>query len=231
MKNRMGFEFNEKNTFCISLENHEERWLKMQSRFEKHNLQVTRWKAAQHDEDFIDNFHYELNRGQKGCAQSHINLWRHIIQNNLEYALILEDDACFDKEWKQKLAEFLCLSLVDAKPEWDAIFLNVSEPMTPAYKWSDVQDQYLTGGYILSQEGAKRILSMFDGYFYSSDWMTTRLQTLGRSYSYFPWLIIQEGNESTIGSGYEADHAKVVRCLNEIDYSLENYDITKNIRT
>ena len=54
--------------------------------------------------------------------------------------------------------------------------------------------------------------------------MTTRLQTMGRSWSYFPWLIIQEGFESTIGSGVEADHAKVVRLLGDIGYSLEeNY--------
>ena len=26
--------------------------------------------------------------------------------DNLEYALILEDDACFDKEWKQKVNQF-----------------------------------------------------------------------------------------------------------------------------
>jgi hypothetical protein len=48
---------------------------------------------------------------------------------------------------------------------------------------------------------------------------------MGHSYSYFPWLIIQEGDESTIGSGVEADHAKVVRCLGEIGYELANYVI------
>jgi hypothetical protein len=81
----------------------------------------------------------------------------------------------------------------------------------------------LTGGYIISQKGARRILSLFDGYYGSSDWMTTRLQLEGHSYSYFPWLIIQEGDESTIGSGVDADHAKVLRCLSAVEYSLDNY--------
>lgn len=213
------FEFDEKNTFCISLEKHEDRWKKMQMRFETQHLQVTRWKAST-ESDLKDNFHYDLNLGQKGCAQSHINIWRHMIENQIEYALILEDDACFDKQWKQKLDNINIENF-----NWDAIFLNVSEPIEPRNQWLKVQDQYLTGGYILSQTGAQNIIKMFDGYFYSSDWMTSRLQTLGNSYSYFPWLIIQEGNESTIGSGFEADHAKVLRCLNQIDYSLENYDI------
>jgi glycosyl transferase family 25 len=212
------FLFNKTNTFCISLETNGERWLKIQKRFDKHNLQVTRWNASQ-EKDLVDNFHGGLHSGQKGCAQSHILLWRHILQQNLEYALILEDDACFDKDWRQKLDDFL-----QFPTDWDAIFLNASEPMTPTYTWCNVQDQYLTGGYILSQQGARHILEMFDGCFYSSDWMTTRLQTHGLSYSYFPWLIIQEGNESSIGSNYEADRAKVIRCLQDIDYSLQNYD-------
>ena len=89
--------------------------------------------------------------------------------------------------------------------------------------WDIILEQYLTGGYILSLRGAKRLIARFDGNYYSSDWMTSRLQEYGACYSYFPWLIIQEGVESTIGSGVEIDHQKVIRCLNEIEYSLDNY--------
>jgi len=53
--------------------------------------------------------------------------------------------------------------------------------------------------------------------------MTLRLQLLGHSYVYYPWLIIQEGNYSTIGSGIYADHEKVMRCLNSINYYIKNY--------
>ena len=36
------------------------------------------------------------------------------------------DDACFDKDYKNKLDQFF----IDIKDEqWDAIFLNASEPM------------------------------------------------------------------------------------------------------
>ena len=54
--------------------------------------------------------------------------------------------------------------------------------------------------------------------YYTSDWMLVNLQKYGNSYSYYPWLIIQEGYESTIGSNVDADHQKVIRCLNEIGY-------------
>ena len=54
--------------------------------------------------------------------------------------------------------------------------------------------------------------------------MTTRLQLNNHSYSFFPWLVIQEGNYSLIQEKVpDEDYAKVVRCLKEINYSLDNY--------
>lgn len=215
--------FDAQNTFCISLMSHPHRWEKMQRRFQTIDLSATRIPAARgNTEDIRDNFYEYLNGGQRGCAQSHINVWRHILEKQLPYALVLEDDACFDKNWRQKLAVFR--EQIDDL-DWDALFLNVSEPIQPTHVWQPVQEQYLTGGYIISQKGARKVLDLFEGYYGSSDWMTTRLQTMGHSYSYFPWLIIQEGDESTIGSGVDADHAKVVRCLGAIQYELDNYVI------
>jgi len=213
-------EFNEKNTFCISLETNLVRWEKMVERFKITQLNVTKWPASiANTADIKDNFHDYLSPTQKACAQSHVNIWRHIQANpHIKYALILEDDACFDKNWKNKLHNFY-----EPDYNWDLILLNCSEPIDVKNQWVKVTEQYLTGGYIISQKGVNNVLTMFHDNFASSDWMTSRLQLLGNSYSYFPWLIIQEGNESSIGSNFEADHEKVVRCLNEIGYSLDNY--------
>lgn len=217
------FIFNKNNCFCISLINNEERWLKMEKRFQTIGLEVCRVPASiGGTSDISDTFNNNLNNGQIGCAQSHVNLWKHIYDNELSYALILEDDACFDKDWKNKLDNF---SKDIKDPYWDLILLNSSESSYPINKWVLCKEQYLTGGYIISLRGVKKILNTFNNYYYSSDWMTSRLQLYNHSYSYFPWLIIQEGNESTIGSGVEEDHKKVVRCLNEISYELDNYVI------
>ena len=209
------FVFTANNTFCISLTRHTERWERMQARFKEENLEVTRWIASTPD-TLTDNFHNYLSPGERACAQSHINIWRHIVENKLEYAFILEDDACFDKKWRTKLAEF---QIND--PHWDLLLLNASEPVEPNFLWMDVQEQYLTAGYIISIRGVSRLLHWFEGNFASSDWMTSRLQ-------HFPWLIIQEGKDSTLkkeGETHDADHAKVVRCLKEIEYDLSNYGI------
>jgi glycosyl transferase family 25 len=217
------FIFNKSNCFCISLLNNNERWLKMEKKFQIIGLDVNRIPASiGGTDDIIDTFNNNLNNGQIGCAQSHVNLWKHIYYNELPYALILEDDACFDKDWRYKLDNFF-KDITD--PNWDLILLNSSEPSYPIDKWNLCKEQYLTGGYIISLRGVKNILNLFNNYYYSSDWMTSRLQLYNHSYCYFPWLIIQEGNESIIGSCFKEDHNKVIRCLNEISYGLDNYII------
>jgi glycosyl transferase family 25 len=214
------FFFDKSNTFCISLEG-SLRWNSMQIRLQKSGLDATYWKASTHN-DLTDQFIYYLNNGQKGCAQSHLNIYKHMISNNLLYALILEDDACFDMEWKEKLAK---INEEVKDNNWDAIFLNASETINPLNKWVSVTEQYMTAGYIISLNGAKKIINQFKGCYYASDWMTTRLQLQGHCYSYFPWLIIQEGKDSSIGNQehYEADYKKVIRCLSDHQYSLDNY--------
>lgn len=216
---RVRFEFNKTNTFCISLATHTDRWNRMKNRLKWFGIEATRWHAST-PHDLMDPFNANLNPFQKACSQSHIHIWRHIIKTELPYALILEDDAMFDREWLYKLNKY---NLYDQPTEWDAIFLNGSEPIIPPHKWVKCTEQYLTGAYIISLSGANKILNQYAGCFHAADWMTTRLQLHGQSYCYFPWLVIQEGIESTIGSNVDADHAKVVSCLNAIDYNMTDH--------
>lgn len=213
------FTFNSKNTFCISLLSNKDRFDKMKKRFEMLNMDVTIWPASTPNELTNEFVHY-LNDRSKACTQSHYNVWKHIISQQLEYALILEDDACFDKEFLNKTNQFFS-DVKDA--EWDALFLNASETIDIRNKWCLQKEQYLCGGYILSKRGCEKLINMYSSCLYMSDWMTTRLQLYNHSYSYFPWIIIQEGKETTIGSNIDADHEKVIRLLKDANYSLDNY--------
>ena len=203
----MRFALNASNTFCISLDT---RWPRMSDRLNALGIDCERWIASI-PETVVDRFAGYLSGGQRACGQSHVNVWRTIISRDLEYALILEDDAMFSSDWREKLD---LLGGVD-DPDWDAVFLNASEPIIPENTWVVARDQYLTGAYILSRRGAQCLLEWYADEFTASDWMTVHLQSRGHSYSHFPWLVIQEGQESTIGSEVEADHAKVIRCLGE----------------
>lgn len=208
--------FDKTNTFCISLEKSTDRRERIMKRFEYFHMDVSFCKATT-GEETTDNFAHYLNSGSRGCAQSHINLWRHIVNNKLSYGLILEDDAMFDKKWKEKLNK------LHLPEKWFGIFLNCSE-CSQYDVWKPAREQYLTGGYIISYEGASKLLEMFAETFYASDTMTTLLQTYGLCYTYFPWLIIQEGFDTMINSNVVQDHAKVIKILSQYNYDIsENY--------
>lgn len=211
--------FDEKNSFCISLETSFKRREKMKLRFEKMNMNVSIINASTPD-DLIFQFNDRLSPKEKACSQSHILIWKTIIEKKLDYALILEDDVCFDYLWKEKLSELN----VKENDNWNAIFLNTSETSYPLFKWTTAVEQYLCGAYILSKEGATLLLNMYQNEFHTSDWMTTRMQIYGNCYTYFPWLAIQEGCDSTIrGDAYIRDNDKVVHLLNGITYDINNY--------
>jgi glycosyl transferase family 25 len=223
-KKIMGFfQFTKDNTFCISLEKNEERWNRMQSRFQQEELEVTRWIASTPD-TLIDNFYHYLNPHEKACSQSHVRIWRYMMAENIEYALILEDDACFDKDWRMKLDTFQ----IDDDPLWDLLLLNAYDSIRPPFQWINIRDQYLTGGYVLSIRGANRLIRWYGDKFAASDWMTSRLQQNNHSYSYFPWLIIQENKDSALKKNQEevnTNYQKVLQCLKEIEYDISNYRI------
>lgn len=213
----MPFKFDKSNTYCISLVSNTKRWESMCRRFSEINLDVSRFEACTELDSGLVFADY-LSYLQKCCSQSHYKLWKHILTTNYEYALIIEDDACFDKEWLNKL------NGLDVK-RWDAIFLNASEPESESFSWVIAKEQYLTGAYIVTRRCLYYLLETFRKNIHAADYMTTRLQKMDYCYTYFPWLVIQDGVESTIGSGVHDDHEKVKRCLNDINYSLSNYVI------
>jgi GR25 family glycosyltransferase involved in LPS biosynthesis len=143
------------------------------------------------------------------------------VRENLSEALVMEDDAMVARDWRESLQKLA--PVLQRDPNWNAIFLNASEAASPPNTWVPALEQYLTGAYILSLAGAKWLLSHFGQQFYAADWMTSRLQAhAGHCWTYFPWLVIQEGRESTIGSNVEADHTKVLRLLGGPE-ALRNY--------
>ena len=141
--------FTVNNTFCITVEPDViNRWSRMEQRMHNAGLDsVYKWKAST-PQDLQDQFDSRLSKLQCACAQSHINIYKHMVEHNLEYAFILEDDACFDKNWLEKLRQF------NHNDTFDAVFLNCSEPETPINTWVKCKNQYLTGAYIISLRGA-----------------------------------------------------------------------------
>ena len=62
---------------------------------------------------------YALRPGEIGCYLSHHNLWQTIVKNNIEYALILEDDAKLAPDFFTAVSEIV-------NSEWKWEFVNMS---------------------------------------------------------------------------------------------------------
>ena len=191
-------------TFCVSLDS---RWPAMQERLARLEIPCSRWNAYLPHELYED-FAPHMNQYQKACAQSHVTLWREMLRRDLDYAFIMEDDVLFAHDWRKKLEAW------SGDPHWDLLLLNASEKVEPEETWTLCKEQWLTGAYIVSKKGARWMLANFPQK-WEADWMTWRLQKEGHSYTYFPWPVIQEGKDTTIGSDVEANRGKVLRLLGD----------------
>jgi GR25 family glycosyltransferase involved in LPS biosynthesis len=186
----MKFEFNESHAFCICTQSEmHTRWKRMQNRLAQFgDIKVQCWEASSAHTLTSRFAQQTFNPGERGCAQTHFNIWKHIVKNKLPYALILESGAMFRKDWQEKLA---LLNLGEAKDnikdqDWDSIVLNASEEALPIETWLPAKDQFLTGGYSLSWQGAKWLVDTFSQELWTSDWMSSRLQLRGKSYTLSP---------------------------------------------
>ena len=212
----MKFNFDKTNTFCINLKRREDRWQRMKRIFEKLDLDATQWTATE-PHQVTDPIYGSPT--QRACAQSHLNVWKEMVKNNLPYALIMEDDVSFDKEWKSKLE-----SLED--DQFDLILLNTDHFYNPPYSWQHTQgESYLTGAYIISLKGAQGLVN--SQVRLPSDHMLLMLQrTTGNKhcYSYFPYLAIQSSMDSDIeGSIPFFSYSNMLKQLESVQYNLDNY--------
>jgi GR25 family glycosyltransferase involved in LPS biosynthesis len=197
----MRLEFNEVNTFCVAMPG---RWPRMKERLERHVISCTKWPAITPEQlsGRYGTFEARLNPAQRACAASHAHLWHHIQASQLPYAFILEDDILFAEGWKQQLEE------LPDDPEWDAFFLNASEPLFPQDTWLPTQEQWFTGAYVISLRGVEWLLKSYTT-MAEADCMTWNLQRRGHSYSRFPWPCVQENLDTYTGTDTRENQRKL----------------------
>jgi GR25 family glycosyltransferase involved in LPS biosynthesis len=208
--------------FVINLNSAKTRLEKISHRLQSYGLSFVRIPAST-PACVEGNYVQYLSGTQKACTHSHIRILRDIVASNTPAALILEDDAVFHKDWIQILQEKLA-DLETQDPDWDCIFLNAAEGYDVNDQWHIARDQCLSGAYLIRLHAAKWMLEHHAKMFYCIDWMTQILQRRGHSYTYYPWLVIQEGADTTNTSNLDADWCKVRRLLDTSGFGLENYD-------
>ena len=122
-----------------------------------------------------------IRPGERGCFISHLRIYKKIIDENIDYAIILEDDAIFCDKFNEKLEIFFnelpkdfniayiggsfnkdfimnsknCISLspnVDQHPNFDE---NISK------MWVNVEHDRTTHAYIISNKGANILINEY----------------------------------------------------------------------
>lgn len=110
-----------------------------------------------------------MSRPEIAVARSHINVWRQIATGEHEYVLILEDDVWFQSKFASQLdkawADIMAEGVSTAK--FDIFYLSYVEVKNGAPKtflsdnvFCPVRGLWHLSGYVLSREGAKKLLQL-----------------------------------------------------------------------
>ncbi|XP_037642447.1 procollagen galactosyltransferase 2 isoform X1 [Sebastes umbrosus] len=106
-----------------------------------------------------------LTRGEIGCFLSHYNIWKQVLQQDLQQVLVLEDDVRFEHRFRSRLVTIM-ENVQRVGLEWDLIYvgrkrLQVKEPELWVKGVSNLVHpdySYWTLGYVLSLNGAQKLL-------------------------------------------------------------------------
>ena len=109
--------------FIVSLKDATSRRAGMQVQMEKLGLSFEFFDAFDgRKTDVLAQKHYNgprrlaywgrhLDGGEWGCLMSHMNIYKHMLENNLPHAIILEDDALLDPQFKTVIENMLKIDM------------------------------------------------------------------------------------------------------------------------
>lgn len=154
--------------FVINLKRDVEKKKNMKSLLENLNYEIIEAVDGKtlNNNDFIINKNFftpydksTLKLGEVGCSLSHLKIWKKIVNENLDKAIILEDDI-------QNICDFNILNNI--KSDYDLLYLirkkvnNCDEKIIEKLSNLDIVEpsfSYWTSGYVLTFDGAKKLLS------------------------------------------------------------------------
>ena len=169
--------------FCINLERRPDRKQAMEGKIAKFGFpvefvnavdgkQLTMTDEIRHM--FRGSEWHRYNCGIIGCALSHMNLWKKLLESDDEIYIVLEDDEEFCDNFREKISH--ALAQVDGT-DWDMLYLgfiimnSVRDPIKLSL-WNDNIPKVTpfdntfwgggTGGYIINRKGAKKLLDVIN---------------------------------------------------------------------
>lgn len=198
-------------TFIINLKHSLERREKMESQLLKLNIAhefIEAVDGRKMTEVERNNVTRELNYaflpGEVGCALSHQKIYKKIINENIEAALILEDDVILNSDLHDILNS---VTLSKTKPEIlllsrvNKYYKKPLKPICGSYNIHKTQQATTAHAYIINQKAAGNLLQhLYPVWMVSDKWSLFEDLSLAKIYSTvpFPVRLSEEANASTI---------------------------------
>ncbi|GAA0800542.1 glycosyltransferase family 25 protein [Psychrobacter piscatorii] len=154
-------------------------------------------------------FGRELLLGEIGCALSHKKIYQKIVDENIPYAVILEDDAIFDRDFS-----IVVKNIMAAPLSWELILLghyksNLKGLKSPISLWHRhrITSKFLLGrlvdfgfgthGYMITIEGAKKLIAALDVIYKPIDHYTSNSNIIN-VYGLSPTVVNVDSNFDTL---------------------------------
>lgn len=196
-------------------------------------------------ENVSSYFQYLCPKSAIGCALSHFKAWNEFLQTNEKYAVVFEDDVVLENFFIDRLYN----ALNHVPDNYDILYLGCfgcdSENVSNVYKISGVlygknkrkgqinqyisipEYAYATHAYVISREGAKKILYFLEGKIYDHiDLMLQQLSSSNRINTYVttPRLAFQTSTDSSTSENVKSKHPML------LTKPLRNYEIDTMVR-
>lgn len=106
-----------------------------------------------------------MKNGEIGCFLSHYRIWQDVVKNKYQKVIVFEDDLRFSHDGLTRVREVL-QDLEASGKEWDLIYFGRKKQSDSEELWiplhrhlSSVEYSYWTLGYMLSLNGAEKLLA------------------------------------------------------------------------
>lgn len=183
--------------YCINWDKREDRWERMNNRFDMYGLLVERYSTVTVDSDDAKKFSEHRDNSTTGlecCALSHINVLKDARDKGCRYVMVLEDDVRFLDDFIDNLVLVVHNIRYQSKKSIDLLMLDCAGLHFPIETTvHKITDNFLSGGYIMSLDYINKAIHAFEKSKTADiEGVLMKLQSLGSTYTSCPRLLVQE---------------------------------------
>lgn len=154
-----------------------------------------------------------LTKGEIGCAFSHLTIYQKMVNENIEHALVLEDDAIIDSNIHDALRDVANIDR-NNKPNVYLLskpnsYIENKKTNTPNFKIFPIHDASGAHGYIINTLAAKKMILRMHPLKWECDmWGEFQFQKIANIYCVLP-TAVRDGDNKKDSSVLECERSEI----------------------